>query len=173
MPQLFSLVLIGAECTGKTTLARALSEELAVPWSPEYVRQYVDTVKRPLTAEDLLPIGLGQLAAEDAARHEAHQLVIHDTNLLSSIIYAKHYFQQSLAQINRAFARRSYSLYALCHPDLPWQADPGQREGPETRSLLHHKFALELQSRKLPTLDLSGALDQRIQLVRRAVLPLL
>ena len=32
------ICIIGAECTGKTTLARALAAHFACPWVPEHLR---------------------------------------------------------------------------------------------------------------------------------------
>src|ERR1035437_2749974 len=36
------ICIIGAECTGKTTLARALAEHFDCPWVPEYLRDFCD-----------------------------------------------------------------------------------------------------------------------------------
>ena len=35
------VVVTGSECTGKTTLARALAEHHKAPWVSEYARQFV------------------------------------------------------------------------------------------------------------------------------------
>ena len=85
------IVLTGAECTGKSTLAQALSCHYGEPWTTEFVRGYVDQLDRELIQADLEEIFCGQIAAEDAGWAKSKRFVIHDTNLLSSIIYAKHY----------------------------------------------------------------------------------
>ena len=86
------IVLTGAECTGKSTLAKALSGYYGEPWTTEFVRSYVDQLDRELIQADLEEIFCGQIAAEDAGWAKSKRFVIHDTNLLSSIIYANHYF---------------------------------------------------------------------------------
>ena len=46
-----------------------------------------------LTAQDVEPIACEQIAQEDAAVSRASKLTIHDTDLLSTVIYARHYYQ--------------------------------------------------------------------------------
>ncbi len=60
------IVLTGAECTGKSTLAQALSGYYGEPWTAEFVRSYVDQLDRELIQTDLEEIFCGQIAAEDA-----------------------------------------------------------------------------------------------------------
>ena len=79
-------VVTGAECTGKSTLTKALSAYYSEPWTAEYVRKYVDHIKRELRHEDLEQIAKGQIKEEDAVLLRARRFLIHDTNLLSSII---------------------------------------------------------------------------------------
>ena len=100
------VVLTGAECTGKSTLTQALSGYYGEPWTAEFVRIYVDRIRRQLRPEDLEPIARGQLAAEDNSLSKAERFVLHDTNLLSSIIYANHYFGTTIDWVNEAFLSR-------------------------------------------------------------------
>jgi nicotinamide riboside kinase len=156
------IVLTGAECTGKTTLAQALSGYYGEPWTGEYVREYVRQLERPLAREDLEPIARGQLAVEDSALDRAKRLVLHDTNLFSSILYANHYFDTQIEWVSDAFLLRDYALYLLCTPDgIEWEADPGQRESPAAREALHHRFKAGLETMGLPFIELRGSLEAR------------
>ncbi|MBD5781565.1 ATP-binding protein [Pelagicoccus sp. NFK12] len=159
------IVFTGAECTGKTSLIRAIAEELGEPFSAEYVREYVDLVQRPLEARDLDPIARGQLKGEDEAAAEAKRFVLHDTNLLSSILYAEHYFDTHIPWVDERFLKRDYTRYFFCMPDIPWEDDPGQRVGPEERSKLHNCFQAMLKRYEIQPVELHGPLDQRIQIV--------
>jgi nicotinamide riboside kinase len=151
------IVVTGAECTGKSTLTRALSGYYGEPWTPEFVRQYVDEIKRELTPTDLEPIARGQITAEDACLDKATRFAIHDTNLLSSIIYANHYFGEVIDWVNEAFLARDYSLYLLCTPgNIAWQADPGQRDSPAARTKLQSTFKESLDRLQLPYIELCG-----------------
>lgn len=163
------VVFIGAECTGKTTLIDAISRKIGAPYSKEFVREYADKIGRPLEARDLDPIARGQLGAEDQAADAANRIVLHDTNLLSSILYAEHYFSVHIPWVDEIFLEREYALYFLCMPDIPWEADPGQRVSPEERTKLHSRFQAILARHRIEPIALSGPLDQRIQTVLSAL----
>lgn len=156
------IVITGAESTGKSTLAQALSGYYGEPWTEEFVRSYVEQLSGELRPHDLQPIAEGQLALEDAALENAQQLVIHDTNILSTIIYANYYFATVFDRINNAFLERDYSLYLLCMPDIPWQADEGQRESPEARDKLHERFKDSLDKLQLPYVEIHGTEEARM-----------
>lgn len=156
------IVLTGAESTGKSTAAKALAEHYSAPLSSEFVRSYVDQLNRELTADDLVPIAEGQLALESDAAAKATSTVFHDTNILSSAIYAEHYFDKSVDLADQALANNPYTLYLLCDTDIPWIADDGQRESPETRDLLQVRFRQELEKRKLCYITLSGSIEDRL-----------
>ncbi len=163
------IVLTGAESTGKSTLARALSDHYGEPSTQEYVRDYVDALDRELNATDLEPIARGQIEQEDHALSEAKRLILHDTNLLSSIIYADYYFETVIDWVNEVFFARDYSLYLLCMPDIPWQADEGQRESPEARDTLHQIFKETLDRLKLPYVEIRGNGPQRFNEAIKAI----
>jgi nicotinamide riboside kinase len=164
------IVLTGAECTGKSTLAQALSEHYGEPWTVEYVRDYVEQIDHELTREDLPSITKGQIATEDAGYSKAKRFVLHDTNLLSSIIYAKHYFGEIDDTLKQAFPQRDYTLYLLCaHEGIEWEADPGQRDSPAARAELQAKFKESLEQRQLPYVALSGDPAARFDQAVRAI----
>lgn len=164
-----SIVITGAESTGKSTLTDALAQHYQAPHSKEFVRQYVDGLQRALTVDDLESIARGQLRVEDSIRNTESVLVLHDTNLLSSILYAEHYFDASLDWVNRAFAKRDYSLYLLCMPDIPWVADDGQRESPAVRAKLHRCFKARLDQAALPYVEIHGCASTRLDLAIQAI----
>lgn len=156
------IVITGAECTGKSTLAAALSGYYGEPWTPEYVRTYVETLDRELSPSDLEPIAIGQYALEDSSLKRAKRFILHDTNLLSTILYANHYFGEQLDWVNDAFLSRDYSLYLLCASEgIKWQADPGQRDSATARDVLEGKFKEALQRMRLPHVELTGSREAR------------
>ncbi len=161
------IVLIGAESTGKSTLAAALATARALPQTGEFVRTYVEQITRPLHADDLDPIAHGQLAEED--RHPGAAAVLHDTNALSTLIYARHYFGVTQAWLEAAFSTRHYSIYLFCQPDIPWTPDPGQRDSPQAREAQHALFDAELKRRDLPTVRIAGDEEARLRLALDAV----
>jgi nicotinamide riboside kinase len=164
------IVLTGAECTGKSTLAQALSGYYGEPWTVEYVRNYVEQIDHELTRDDLPRITEGQITTEDAGYCKAQRFVLHDTNLLSSIIYANHYFNEVNDALNEAFLQRNYTLYLLCAPEgIEWEDDPGQRDSPAARAELQAKFKESLDQLQLPYVELSGDRTARFGEAIRAI----
>ena len=152
-PALTRVVVSGSESTGKTTLAMALALTLRSRWVPEYSRSYAESVHRPLTADDVAPIARGQIAAEEAAYASwcaervpgvtAPPLVL-DTDLVSTVVYATHYYGSCPPWLVNAAGDRLGELYLLCAPDLPWQAD-GVRDQPDARTRVHLAFRERLR----------------------------
>lgn len=163
------IVITGAESTGKTTLTQSLSGYYGEPWSGEFVRDYVTRIQRNLGKDDLNAIAEGQFNCEDIGRDKAKQCLFHDTNILSSILYAKHYFDTEIEWVQNTFLRRQYDLYLLCMPDIPWEADEGQRESAEARQILHQKFKTTLDTLKLPYVEISGDAVARMSTAVQAI----
>ncbi|MBC2607541.1 AAA family ATPase [Pelagicoccus albus] len=161
------IVFIGAECTGKSTLAQAVAARLGAPCSEEYVRIHAEQLERPLDATDLEPIAHGQLRLEDQAATMASEFVVHDTNILSSILYAEHYFDTHLDWVDSLFEERCYDSYFLCQSDIPWVADPGQRVSPEERALLQERFIAILNRYDISYVPVCGTLEERITIVNK------
>ncbi|MEW5981590.1 MAG: AAA family ATPase [Acidobacteriota bacterium] len=156
MTRPLTIVVTGTECTGKTTLAAWLAATLGAPLSAEYARKYVDQKRAPLTAADVEPIARGQMAGEDAALRSAVSVVVKDTDLLSTVVYARHYYGCCPAWIEQAAANRLGDLYLLLHPDVPWVADGLQRDRPAQRDLLHGLFRATLAVNGARVVDIQG-----------------
>jgi NadR type nicotinamide-nucleotide adenylyltransferase len=140
MAPLTRICLTGPECVGKSTLAQRLARELGGVYVPEFAREYVLHVKPELTAEDVGPIAEGQIALEERHAGGAAGLVFLDTDLLSTVVYARHYYGACPAWIERAAARRA-DLYLLLAIDVPWQPDPARDPDPSARETLYARFA--------------------------------
>lgn len=139
------VVLIGPESSGKTTLAAALAAHFATSWVPEAARRFVETDPTPLSAATVDPIARLSMALDDAARASAPALLVHDTDLVSTVVYARHYYGSCPAWIMEEARRRRADLYLLCLPDLPWEAD-GIRDRPGARHELFAAFREALEA---------------------------
>lgn len=162
------IVLTGSESTGKTTLARELAALYHAPWTPEFARIYLDAMDRPLDARDVEPIALGQMAIEDTTRRALPKLLIHDTDLVSTVVYARHYYGNCPPWIEVAAVERRADLYLLECPDVPWVAD-SQRDRPDRREEMHAAFVALLASVGARSVELRGGWDARRQVAHAAI----
>ena len=162
------VVLTGSESTGKTTLAADLARHYNVLWVPEYARSYAAWKLAPLDAGDVTPIALGQIAAQDAALMRAQGLLLLDTDLLSTAVYAEHYYGHCPPWVTQAVLARRADLYLLCDIDVPWTADP-QRDRPDDREVMQRLFRDALGSRGFPVVEVSGAWRERFLAARTAI----
>lgn len=163
------VVVTGAESTGKTTLARRLARRYGTVWAPEYLRSYVQQKKAPPEECDAWNIARGHLAQEQELSREASRLLFLDTDLILTCIYQAFYFGRCPDWLGKASAERAGNLYVVTNTDIPWTADPGQRDGPHVREAVHARLMAELQVRSLPFLLVSGTLDERTHQAARAV----
>ncbi len=145
----FVVALLGAESTGKTTLAFGLGEALRarglrVAVVEEYLREFCDRRGRTPRRDEQAAI-----AAEQARRIEAacanHQVVVADTTALTTAVYSDIVFGDlSLYPSAMASHRRRASLTLLTALDLPWQAD-GMRDGPHAMAPVDLLFRTHLR----------------------------
>jgi NadR type nicotinamide-nucleotide adenylyltransferase len=157
----FTIVLTGPECTGKSTLAGELAARLDAVVSREFARAYVEGRREPLGAADVEPIARGQIAIEDEAQRQASHALVKDTDLVSTVVYAHHYYGKCPAWIERRARARLGHLYLLLEPDVPWLADGWQRESPQRRVAAHDLFGRTLRAWKAQVTEISGTWDER------------
>lgn len=146
------IVVTGAECTGKTTLAKALAQRLGAPFVQEAARLYAEEhAPRELTEADVEPIARLHLSLAERAEAGAESvaqgvpLVVCDTDLVSTVTYARHLYGEDAvpAWLAQAAEERRADLYLLCTPEgVAWEPDPGQRaETAEVRAATQPAFA--------------------------------
>lgn len=153
------IVVTGPECTGKTTLARFLAQRLGAPLLPEVSRAYAEERRREgreLTRDDVEPIARRDIAAEDAALDMAPAALVLDTDLISTVAYARHYYGACPAWIEAEARARLGEIYLLCAPDLPWLAD-GVRDRPAAREAMHAHFRGVLREFGARSAEVSGS----------------
>ena len=162
------IVLTGSESTGKSELAARLGKHFGAPVSAEFVREYAAKRDGPLLFTDHGIIAYGQMAAEDAAIARATDLVILDTDLVSTAVYCKDYFGYCPPWIEEEAVKRAGDLYLLLRPDIPWVAD-GIRDREHNREEMHALFAARLKAMGVRVVEIGGERDERFAAAVQAI----
>jgi NadR type nicotinamide-nucleotide adenylyltransferase len=172
---MIKIVLTGSESTGKTDLAQQLGAYFHAPVAAEFVRIYAAQRDGKIEFEDHWPIARGQMDSEDAAIERAGELVILDTDLVSTLIYCEHYFGRCPAWIAGEARTRAADLYLLLATDVPWLPD-GIRDRGDRRDEMHSLFRQKLLEMNLKYIEITGDREQRfkdsVAAIRRILRPL-
>jgi len=167
------VVVTGSECTGKTTLALDLAEHYSTVWVPEYVRQFVEQKGTAPESRDVEAIAHGQIALENSMAWAASRLLIQDCDLLSTVVYGRHYYGDCPPWIEQALLDRPADLYLLADIDVPWVPDGNQRDRGNRREEMQDLFRRALRSRQFRFVEIRGSREQRLDLAISAIDPLL
>ena len=160
----------GAECTGKTSLARALGEHYGVPIVEEYGREYFSE-KLARGDASVFPGDLVRVVAEQARREDemwqfTAPLLICDTDVLSVAIWHERYLGGRRAEVDQLAQMRidqgaGMDLYLLCAPDFPFVPDE-VRTGEHLRQAMHQVFLERLRESDRRFVIVSGSPDERL-----------
>ena len=159
------IVILGAESTGKSTLAETLARRYGTAWVPEYLREFVDTMGRVPHEEDQSAIARTQRAREDALAAHARGILFCDTTPLMTAVYSRVYWGRVAPDLLALEAAHDYALTLVAAPDLPWVPDGLQRESEAVRQRVHAQLLAALDQRGIPFTLVSGELAQRVRQV--------
>lgn len=170
---MLKIAIVGAECSGKSTLSEHLAHYFETVWLPEYARTYLPTLPQThYTPEDILHIAQTQdkQAKELIETYQDKKVIFVDTELLVCHIWALFVFGKSHAWIQEHLLQQPYDLYLLTLPDLPWQADP-LREQPDLcqRQAIHTLYVKHLEQLGFPYFIISGQTADRFGQAQKIV----
>ncbi len=156
------IAIIGAESTGKTTLAEALANALNCPWVAEFARDYWLTKNAHFSYEDMEFIAKAQVATEEEKYQEAiaqnAAFLICDTTPKTTLFYCLNTYQKA-PDLMWQLAQRSYDLSVLCLPDFPFVQD-GLRDSDAFRQKQHTWYLQQLKGKNV--LHVGGKLKARV-----------
>lgn len=177
MADAFCIAILGAESTGKTTLAAALSQRLAadtgqrVAWVPEVLRQWCERSGRTPQAHEQASILRAQHEQIDAAAQQ-HDIVVCDTTALMTAVYSRLVFgDRTLDERAALLHRRSMSMTLLTAIDLPWVDDGLQREGPHVQQPVDSALRELLQLHGIDYAVVGGRGEARLSQALAALAP--
>jgi NadR type nicotinamide-nucleotide adenylyltransferase len=162
------IALLGAESTGKTTLARSLALRFQTLWVPEYARDYVNLNPGPVSQESIEYIAKEQLTQENRAAVRANQFLFCDTEFIVAKVWCIDVHSSCPVWIESQIHEHKYDLYLLTSNDLPWVADPA-RVNAQRRDYFFNWYKRELTEYNLPFEIIYGRYEQRLLNAIRAL----
>ncbi len=139
------IAITGPESTGKTSLAVQLATLYDTVYVPEYARQYLDQNGTQYTYEDVLKMAKGQIELERITAQKANEILFADTELIVYKIWLEFYQWEVPAWLTDHILNKPFDLYLLTDIDLAWVPD-GQRDRPNDRDVIFHRFEEELEN---------------------------
>ncbi len=183
------VVVLGAESTGTTTLARDLADRFGAAFVPEYgrihsaaklaaAREAAFRAGKPRptwsdvdwSGDEFTAIAFRQSAELDRAG-ELHPLVIGDTDALATSVWHDHYLGGPHAVSVALAARRPADLYVLTTPVGVDFEDDGLRDG-EGREAMTDAFISALSTAGVPWMEATGDRWTRADAVAESIVAL-
>ena len=176
------VVLVGAESTGKTTLAQQLAEHFQTIWVPEYGREHWEQKVSRLTSpeaspswssEEFIHIAQEQQRREDLSARQCNRILFCDTNAFATGTWYERYFHARHALVDAIGQQSKADLYLLTAPDVPFVQD-GFRDGQHIRNWMHDRFTEQLtdlyqRDPAVRIVQIHGSYEQRLAAAIAAV----
>jgi NadR type nicotinamide-nucleotide adenylyltransferase len=162
------IVMVGAECSGKTTLAQELAKKFQTEWVPEYARTYLALNGANYQKHDLLNIAKKQNLIEKESINKAHHYVFCDTNALVIQVWSEFVFGEVDPLVLSLVQHAQVDLYVLCHYDIPYEWDV-LRENPnkDDRMKIHNRYKFLLEQFQYPFIEVLGTIEERLNFIEK------
>jgi HTH-type transcriptional regulator, transcriptional repressor of NAD biosynthesis genes len=167
------VVLLGAESTGKSTLAAALAQRFdtvaVAELGRDFWNQHHDASGR-LSLPQLEELARLHRASELRVANEANRLVFIDTDARITRQYARFYHGVSTSPLDHYAEEcgRRYDFTVLCADDFPYVED-GTRAGASRRRRAQDKLRRELAASRAPWIEVFGSVEARVEQVAAAI----
>jgi len=180
------IVLVGAESTGKTTLAKRLTEHYKgrTIWVPEYARILCEEKLKDnfnsnsvptfhWTTEEFIEIANGQKRTElEAAMKDGVEIVICDTDVFAASIWHERYLgfvSDKIEEMAKDYENEVHrQIYLLTDNNVPFVQD-GYRDGENIRDWMFSRFLEKLTSENKKFDLLIGSYDDRFNQALKAI----
>ncbi len=157
------IAFTGPESSGKTTLAKLISETFSGVLIEEYAREYLDQ-KSSYEQIDLDVIAKKQIENWKVK----NDLIIADTELTVIKVWSEYRYKSCSDFILESYKNQSFDHYFLCKPDIPWEED-SLRENPNNRDELFELYLNELTAMKRHFTIVEGNQKNRLKICKKEI----
>jgi NadR type nicotinamide-nucleotide adenylyltransferase len=168
------IVVLGAESTGTTTLAKALAQYYNTVWVPEYGRyfsegkRFVGYGEGDWTTAEFVAIAQAQAKFEDSLAESSKGIVISDTDAFATAIWHERYLGFRAPEVEAISVNRRVDLYIITGDEIPFE-DDGLRDGENIRHELHQLFIQRVIESKKPYIIVQGSVEDRLKTAVEAI----
>jgi HTH-type transcriptional regulator, transcriptional repressor of NAD biosynthesis genes len=176
------VVLVGAESTGKTTLAEAMCERLRLRRGAWEHVTWVSEAGRDVTLEKLARLGPGaemeslvwetpdfeeialeQNRREEEAARRGGPVLLCDTDAFATGVWHERYVGRRAPEVEAHASAGTRRFYLLTHPDDVPFVDDGARDGEHLRPWMTARFAERLDAEGFDWAWLRGEREARLE----------
>lgn len=152
-----TIVLSGAESSGKSTLGRWFSERPEILYVPEYARMYMEKHGTTYDEQLLNKLWTEHLVfqQENIQQKENEHLALLDTDLITYQIWFEVVFGNVPNKLLECINLEQHHGYLLCYPDIEWSPDP-LRENPNNRLKLFERHVELIKKHQRPFQIIKG-----------------
>jgi len=167
------VVFVGAESTGKSTLADHLAQAYGTVSVPEIGRFIWEEKQGRLNADDYVEIAVRHRQAEDDAMPQARRWLFVDTNALTTLLLGIQFGQVGdppPAELLRCAddCRTRYAYTFVCADDIPYE-EQEVRENEAWRGRIQRLVIEDLEARGIRYTVVRGSVAERAAQVRRVL----
>lgn len=149
--------LTGVESTGKSTLAARLAAHFGGVVMPEFGRSHAEIFGTDFTPDDMVAIALGHRAALQAIEARAPDLIIEDTDIVTTAAWARMLFPKDKAVL--ALLRKfpaTAGLYLFFENDVAFVPDGTRVFDGAQRGRFQMMLEAEMRDRRLASVRIAG-----------------
>jgi HTH-type transcriptional regulator, transcriptional repressor of NAD biosynthesis genes len=167
------IVVVGAESTGSTTLAKDLAKHYRTVWVPEYGRPYSEgrlslELEKFWNPEEFIAIAKGQNELENSLAERSNGMIICDTDAFATSIWYERYLGSRSPLVESISRKIDHDLYILTGDEIPFVQD-GTRDGENIRHWMHQRFIERLEEDSKPYIIVRGSPEERLQAAVKAI----
>jgi NadR type nicotinamide-nucleotide adenylyltransferase len=165
--------IIGAESTGKTTLAAALAERYETLWVPEYGAPYHHVGRgdpyREWTSDEFTHIARIREWLEEFLAGYANRVLFCDTDTFVTAVFHEVYMGRPSPELEAAARACRYALYLVCDLETPFHRDHWGLRREDARQAMQARYVEYVRSTGCQWLEVSGTHDERVAAASAAV----
>lgn len=167
------IVVLGAESTGTTTLAKDLADHFHTTWVPEYGRLYseaklMDVNANVWTTDEFTHIARTQTEMENQLARVCNKVLICDTDAFATSVWHERYMEIRSKAVEEIADKTSHTLYILTGDEIPFVQD-GTRDGEHIRHWMHNRFMERLTETRRPFIVVRGSREERLKQAIEAI----